>query len=143
MISTAGIDGNRPLGRLRRAAGRSAAGGGEFARHIEGETAAATGGTCELGGIAGLDTLLGIQEVGDDEHERRRSTHQYGEALLDRLEALRRELLAGIVPLDRLTALAQTLRGRQRRSGNEDLDAVIADIELRVEVEIAKLHDPR
>lgn len=142
MISTAGIDGNRPLERLRRSPSRTAA-GGDFARHVDGGTAVAAGGVGGLGTVAGLDILLGIQEVGDDDGERRRSTARYGEDLLDRLDALRGHLLGGAVPLDELQALAQTLRGQQRRSGDETLDAVVADIELRVEVEIAKLQSPR
>lgn len=143
MISVAGIDGKKPIERPRRSGGRAAV--SDFARHVDAgaEAPVAVGSAGALSGVAGLDALLGIQEVGDDDGERRRGTCRYGEELLDRLEQLRYRLLAGAVPLDELKILAQTLRAQQRRSGDEALDAVIADIELRVEVEIAKLHATR
>ncbi len=141
MISTAGIDGNRPLDRLRRAKERASA-GADFAQLLgaDGECPATAAGTRAVADLAGLDALLGLQEVTGDDGEPRRAACRYGTELLDGLEGLRRQLLCGAVPVEDLTELAQTLRARDWRSGDDALEAVIADIELRVEVEIAKLH---
>ncbi|MCU0837576.1 MAG: flagellar assembly protein FliX [Rhodospirillales bacterium] len=144
MISTAGIDGNRSLDRSRRTKERAGA-GADFAQLLggEGESMVAAAGASTVAGLAGLDALLGLQEVTGDDGEPRRAACRYGTELLDGLEGLRRQVLGGAVAVDDLTALAQTLRARHRRSGDDALEAVIADIELRVEVEIAKLHAGR
>lgn len=138
MINTAAVDGSRPAGSVRRTRGHGA-GGGDFAKYVDGEPAAAPAGTAPLANVGALDVLIGIQEVGDEEGGRRRTARRYGDELLDRLDRLRRHLLAGVVPAAELTMLAHALRSQARRSGDAALDGVIADIELRVEVEIAKL----
>src|SRR5512132_3708606 len=60
-------------------------------------------------------------------------------SLLDRLAELRLDLLNGGVPAARLHALAHALRSSRRLSGDPRIDVVLEEIELRVEVEVAKL----
>ena len=64
-------------------------------------------------------------------------------ALRERFEALRRDILDGNVPADRLTALASSLKGQRWRCGDARVDAVLDAIELRVAVEMAKLERDR
>lgn len=88
--------------------------------------------------VGGIDALLALQGV-DDKTERRRRSVARGRAALDALDELKVSLLtAGPdgTMLNRLRALSQTLK---EQSGEAGLDTVLAEIELRVEVEIAKL----
>ena len=88
--------------------------------------------------VGGIDALMALQGV-DDKAERRRRSVARGRAALDALDELKVALLAGSpgsVMLNRLRALSQNLK---ESSGEGGLDAVLAEIELRVEVEIAKL----
>jgi hypothetical protein len=63
----------------------------------------------------------------------------HAEDVLDRLEALRAWILVGAMPKDKLVELAQRLRAQRQRSDDPRLNEIIDEIELRAEVEIAKL----
>ncbi len=68
----------------------------------------------------------------------RREMIRYGEDILDKLEELRRDLLVGAIPKDRLANIAQTMRSRKATVSDPRLLDLINDIELRAEVELAK-----
>jgi len=87
-----------------------------------------------------VDALFTIQAVAEPtEREARRRLVRRGEDLLDRLEEVRHGLLVGSVSKDKLVALAQLVRSRREGCGDPRLAAVLDEIELRAEVELAKL----
>jgi Class II flagellar assembly regulator len=86
--------------------------------------------------LATLDALLAVQGEGDPA-ERRRSLRR-GQDLLESLDRLKAALLAGRLGAGQLQALAGQL-GRAGSSGDPGLDDVVAQIELRAQVELAKL----
>ncbi|HVY00703.1 MAG TPA: flagellar assembly protein FliX [Pseudorhodoplanes sp.] len=88
--------------------------------------------------IAGIDALIALQGVGDPT-ERRRRAAKNGRAALDALDALKLGLISGDIDLpaiNRLKAVTADLKGD---TGDAGLDAVLAEIDLRVQVELAKL----
>lgn len=90
--------------------------------------------------VGGIGALLATQGVGDSlDGEQRRRLISYGEDILDKLEELRHGLLTGAIPKARLIALAQMVRSRRDRVSDPRLAAVLDEIELRAEVELAKL----
>jgi hypothetical protein len=90
--------------------------------------------------VASVDALLAAQAVaGDLEDDVRRRLIRRGEDILDRLDELRHALLLGVVPKDRLIQLAQMVRARRDKVSDPRLAAVLDEIELRAEVELAKL----
>lgn len=126
--------------RRRKDAGR----GAEFADRLK-EAMAATepGAAVEAHPPAAVDQLVAIQEApAAVSQEGRKSARQYGHFLLDRLEEIRLALLIGAIPKDQLARLAQTVRQRRERSDDPRLNEVLDEIELRAEVEIAKLTRP-
>lgn len=91
-------------------------------------------------GIAGVDALLMVQSMGDStEREARRRLIGRGEDILDRLEEVRVGLLVGEIPKDKLIDLAQMVRTRREACADPRLGAILDEIELRAEVELAKL----
>jgi len=85
----------------------------------------------------GLDALLAMQGV-EDATERRKRSVARGRSALDVLDDLKIGLLAGSfdgATVARLRAAAAELKAS---SGDPGLDAVLSEIELRVEVELAK-----
>jgi len=93
----------------------------------------------EIAGIAPVGSILAAQEVDEDEGKKsRQRLQEYGENILDRLEEIQRDLLAGAIPKDRLSKLAQTLRMKKSSTDDLALLRIIAEIELRAEVELAK-----
>jgi hypothetical protein len=59
--------------------------------------------------------------------------------MLDQLERVRLGLIDGVIPKAELVSLARTLREGRSVNMDPDLASIIGDIELRVEVELAKL----
>lgn len=85
--------------------------------------------------------LLQLQEAPPPGPARsRQAALRHGTGLLDRLDALRLALLSGAVPPARLRAIADALASRSDRPDDPRLAAVIAEIELRCAVELAKFH---
>lgn len=114
--------------------------GAEFAEHLKDASETAEGGRLETSSLQSVDTMLAIQEMPGATEERSRGlARQHGHDLLDRLDQLRHDLLIGAVPKDRLAELARRVRARRRKSDDATLDEIIDEIELRAEVEIAKL----
>ena len=116
---------------------------GDFADELERTSGSGeTHGVVEAGTVRGAESILALQASGDATEERRRKRRQavqYGYDLLDRLDEIRVVLLAGSIPKDRLAELARQMRAQRRRIDDPHLNEIIDEIELRAEVEIAKL----
>jgi len=130
-----------PTAPARRTERKSGAGG--FADHLDvdaGGSVSETGGAVGPAGPGAVEAVFTVQEAPDatEEHQRKQAT-AHGEDLLDRLEAMRRWILAGAMPKEKLAELARQLRAQRRRTSDPRLEAIIDEIELRAEVEIAKL----
>lgn len=101
------------------------------------------GAVVDTPAVGCVDSMLAVQEAeaaADSTEERsRRHTFQYGNDILDRLEGMRRDLLLGAMAKGDLADLAHTMRVRKRQSDDPRLNAIIDEIELRAEVELAKL----
>ena len=87
---------------------------------------------------ANIDALLALQGVEEDPAERRKRSVQRGKGALDVLDNLKIGLLAGNVDPSMVTRLRAAAADLKSSSGDAGLDAVLSEIELRVEVELAK-----
>lgn len=87
---------------------------------------------------SGLDTLIAVQAY-EEPHERKKRQAKRGHDLLDGLDRLKAALLSGRVQLSELERLKDTLALRREVTDDPRLDDVLAHIELRAAVEIAKL----
>lgn len=94
--------------------------------------------TSALRMVGGIDALMALQGV-DDPTERRRRSVTRGRHALDALEDLKLGVLSGNLDGAALNRLRAAAVGLTDSSGDPRLDGVLAEIELRVEVEIAKL----
>lgn len=94
-----------------------------------------------LSGVSGVEAMLVAQAVGDSvaNEERKRRAVSRGENLLDRLDDIRLGLINGRISKEKLIDLAQMLRNRREEGLDEKLSAILDEIELRAEVELAKL----
>lgn len=112
-------------------------GGGAFSL-ADGAGGASRSGPGHLQSISGLDVLVALQGV-EDKAERRKRAVRRGRTALDALDALKLGVLSGSLDqpaLNRLKAAASELTAA---TGEPGLDQVLAEIDLRVQVEIAKL----
>ena len=88
--------------------------------------------------LATLDAILALQGEHEDPRERRRRSAGRGQNLLDALDELKVALLGGRVSAHDLGRIAARLKEIEA-SGDPGLDAVLAQIDLRAKVELAKL----
>lgn len=85
-----------------------------------------------------VDALLSLQSV-DDATQRRSQGLERGRAVLDALEDIRRGLLLGVIPVQKLKTILKTIDKERENFADPRLEQVIDEIELRGRVELAKL----
>jgi Class II flagellar assembly regulator len=86
---------------------------------------------------ANIDALLAMQGI-EDPTERRKRSVQRGRGALDVLDDLKIGLLSGNFDTSTVSRLRDAAANLKSSSGDPGLDAVLSEIELRVEVELAK-----
>jgi hypothetical protein len=87
---------------------------------------------------ANIDALIALQGVEEDPAERRRRSVARGRGALDVLDQLKLGLLSGNLDSSTVARLRDAAANLKSSSGDPGLDAVLSEIELRVEVELAK-----
>lgn len=87
---------------------------------------------------ANIDALLAMQGIEEDPTERRKRSVLRGKGALDVLDDLKIGLLSGNFDASTVTRLRDAAANLKSSSGDPGLDAVLSEIELRVEVELAK-----
>jgi Class II flagellar assembly regulator len=132
---TSGIGGPAAPAKARRTAS------GTFSLETDTPARATTAPTGALN-IGGIDTLLALQSV-EEPGERRRKAVKRGRGALDALDALKLDLLAGTLDAAALVRLKTAAAGLAEPTGEAGLDTVLAEIALRVEVELAKIGMPQ
>jgi hypothetical protein len=80
-----------------------------------------------------------MQGVEEDPAERRKRSIQRGKGALDVLDDLKIRLLSGNFDASTVGRLRDAAANLKTSSGDPGLDAVLSEIELRVEVELAKV----
>jgi hypothetical protein len=87
--------------------------------------------------VGGIDALIALQGI-EDPLERRRRAVKQGRRALDALDELKLALLSGTLEPSALLRLKAIAGDLKEGSGDEKLDQVLGEIELRVAVELAK-----
>ncbi len=137
-----GPSGPSAAGSARPARSTTAAGGFE---PIVSPGASGAAGVSRAGGISAigsLDALIALQEVGGPLERRRRATSRAG-LILDALDELKLELLAGGLTPTVVEALARAVRDQRALTDDPRLEGVLDEIETRAAVELAKLEGGR
>jgi hypothetical protein len=116
------------------AARRSSGGGFSVSDSEAPQAQSATVALRTLGGIDALIALQGIEEPA----ERRRRAVKHGRRALDALDELKIGLLSGGIDQGTLLRLKSVAGDLKDSSGDDRLDGVLAEIDLRVAVELAK-----
>lgn len=88
--------------------------------------------------LSNIGALLALQGE-DDVQERRRRATRRSNSLLDQLDGIRLAILGDGVSREQVASLANTLREYRDQVDDPGLNAILDDVELRAEVELAKL----
>lgn len=103
----------------------------------EGGAAPAPSPAVALRTVGGIDALIALQGI-EDPVERRRRAVKNGRRALDALDEVKLGLLGGSLDPATMLRLKSVAADLKEGSGDERLDAVMAEIDLRVAVELAK-----
>ncbi len=112
-----------------------------FSKEIAGSDTHETQSTASVGAtnpLANIDALLALQEAPTSTDGRSKGLHR-ANVMIEALEELRRGLLLGRIPMNKLQALAMAARERKTKMPDPVLHEILLQIELRAEVELAKL----
>lgn len=120
----------------RRGAREASSGSGSFAEVLADKAATPSNVTAGAS-LGAVDSLLALQEV-PDATVRRREARKRGETLLDQLDEIRLGLLTGRLSRAQIERLASLVANRSGPLDAPELEAVLAEIELRAAVELAK-----
>lgn len=137
MINISEINKNKELSSNKT---KKASGGDSFSAYLKdsfrGENTAVSG----TSGISVTDAIFAAQMVNDEEEKAmRRQMLKRGSSLIEKLEEIRDALLLGSISKDRLIDISRFVKDRRQLGNDERLNEIISDIELRIEVELAKL----
>jgi hypothetical protein len=91
-----------------------------------------------VAGATGLDALLALQSV-DMTIERRKKATQRGRTILDLLDSVKLGVLDGTLSPAMLDSLSAAVGSARDATDDPTLDGILNEIELRAEVELAKL----
>ncbi|HSK41731.1 MAG TPA: flagellar assembly protein FliX [Arenibaculum sp.] len=123
-----------------RRAGRTDGGQpGAFARALQGGDESAAPGVGGAAPAGGVNPLLSLQELEDATSSPHGKARARAETLLDRLEDIRMGLLSGSLPASRLEALTRIVQTQRATVDDPELAAILDEIDLRAQVELAKL----
>ncbi len=130
-------------GRINTAAPTKVSGGGtkgaDFSRLVESQSGPAPASAAQSAApLSSVGALLGLQEV-DDVTDRRSRARSRASNLLDQLDHIRNCLLMGEMPPHQLTSLRDRIAREKIDVDDPALKDLLAEIELRAEVELAKL----
>ena len=87
--------------------------------------------------LASLGSLLAVQQE-DTPLERKRRAIYRADSLLDQLDDIRIATLEGRIGYNQISKLSESLKERLDPVDDDELQAILNDIELRAEVELAK-----
>ncbi len=125
-------------------ASRPSGGGGRFSL----PSAEAAGGAAGVArasgvvGLAGIEALLALQDVGGPLERRKRAVSRAGR-ILDILDEVKIALIDGDLSEASLERLVRAVRDERQSTDDGRLETVLDEIETRAAVEIAKLEQAR
>ncbi|MCG5239876.1 flagellar assembly protein FliX [Azospirillum doebereinerae] len=130
----------RGSGSVRRTGKAEGTSGAAFSKQLVGEsnTAQGVGATASMSGVSGV---LALQEVDatDDATARASRGKMRAEEMLDKLEEIQHGLLSGSLSTQKLMDLAKVVQTRRAQVDDPDLAEILDEIDLRAQVELAKL----
>jgi len=138
-----GVRGGSSVRRAGKSGGTSRS---DFAKQIsmgdEEATALGVGASAGLSGVMGVLAIQEVDEV-DDAAKRASRGKQRALEMLDKLDEIRLGLLSGELTADRVVELARSVQVRRVDVDDPVLAEILDAIDLRAQVELAKLTPDR
>ena len=113
----------------------------EFGKNLSPEEVSAAAPPSGTSPLTAVSSLLSLQEIPADSESRQEGL-DFANDLLGHLEMIRHGLLAGQIPRHNLKDVIRVVSRQRSLTNDPALDEILADMELRVRVELAKLERP-
>ena len=137
------IDGTRSSSEIdkKKDAKKASSDGGVFKSMISGsQEAAKTVGSALSSGIASIDTLLAAQSAEDPtQKQAKQRMKQRAQDILAELDNLRLAMMNGRVTVGHMVSIADVVATHRDQITDPELSAIMDEIDLRAQVELAKL----
>lgn len=135
-----GVRGGSSVRRTGKAEGTS---GASFAKQLAVEEGPSSVGSVNAASpLAGVASMLALQEV-DDATARASKGKKRAQEMLDKLDEIRLALLSGEIPTQHIVELARTIQSRRAHVDDPKLAEILDEVDLRAQVELAKLTSGR
>lgn len=128
----------RPTSKTKKTNRSDSSSGVDFADFMDAEETAAPARADEVAKVGGVNPLLSLQEISEEESANRQAL-SHGNKQLQMLERLRDAILLGRVPPHVLRDLERSIAAQKHKAFDPRLKDILAEIDLRVAVELAKL----
>lgn len=90
--------------------------------------------------VSAAGAIFAAQMVdGDEERQIKKKLIKKANTLLDNLEEIRQDIIIGAVSKEKLIEISRLVKQKDIETNDEKLKEILAEIELRVEVELAKI----
>lgn len=114
--------------------------GADFASFLKKADVTQSSPVSGMANVSSLEAIFATQMVDDvEEKERRKKNVKRAKNLLEKLEEIRSALLVGYIAKEKLIEISRLVKEQKTVCNDVRLLDIIAEIELRVEVELAKL----
>ena len=111
-----------------------------FSEYLSNVSATRNNQVATSSGISVTDAIFATQMVNDEEkREIKKKLIKRGFNLLEKLEEIRDALLLGEISKDKLIEISRLIKENKPETEDDRLLEIITEIELRTEVELAKL----
>lgn len=131
------IENSGPLGGVRQTKKSTKSGSSKGVFSVAEEETESARSVAGPANVTNLDALLSLQAV-DNPLNSKKETAERGVDLLDWLEEMRLSMLSGKLSPAQVQRLAQKVKNLGR-TGDEKLDSILAEIDMRARVELAKV----
>ncbi|MBR1605457.1 MAG: flagellar assembly protein FliX [Alphaproteobacteria bacterium] len=119
---------------------KKTSGSGNFSSYLRDVMQVESEGILGTSSMTAADAIFAAQSVGEEEERAlRKKQIERGKSLIEQLEEIRDGLLRGYISKERLMNISQFVREHKLEAQDSRLNDIIDEIELRVEVELAKL----
>ena len=138
MISIRDI--NKTKGLTSASKAKKSSGGESFSSYLGAAMGKGSEAVSQSSNISVANAIFATQMVdSDEEKEIAKHLIKRGNSLLEKMEEIRDGLLIGEISKDKLIEISRFVKDRRFETQDERLKDIIDEIELRIEVELAKL----
>lgn len=125
---------------LKTKSAKSVSSGENFADYLKNSAISDETKVNTTSSVASAGAIFAAQMVDDEEEKQiRKKLIKKANTLLDNLEEIRQEIIFGAVSKEKLIEISRLVKQKDVETNDEKLKEILEEIELRVEVELAKL----